>query len=293
VSSEWWKPEFVVPPSGGADQKPPKGETTSPPLTTHYSPAQLLLGLFITWQLVFLFLANFLPFVPHGHEEFDELIDDVNLHGRATTIEPVQQAIEDVAWVSDRWMEATGQLQGWSLFAPSFPPQAGFVAVRFGWSDGSQEVVKSRFERNPMRYCRPPGTHGRLFNYESRFIILPAYWPEARLGASWWPWEMEWREAITHRVQMQWKSMRAYLRWRRDQYLKGHPESPPPTEAVLMIDLYLTPGPREQPWAPKGPFVRALARWRPDVQPPAGRLPIEVCVDPGKETFEWISERGE
>jgi hypothetical protein len=252
-----------------------------------------LLGLFISWQLLFLFLSNFLPFVPHGHEEYDELIDDVNLHGRVTQVEPIQETIETISRVTDRYMEATGQLQGWSLFAPTFPPQAGFVSVRFGWSDGSTDVVKSRFEPDPLHYFRPPGTYGRLFNYESRFVILPAYWPESRLGTAWWPWEMEWSEAVSRRVQMQWKSMRAYLRWQSDRYRKEHPDVLHPTEAVLMINLYLTPLPHEHPWNPKGPDRRPLARWRPEVSPSAGYLPVEVCIDPAKEIFQWIPERGE
>jgi len=252
---------------------------------------RLLLGLFITWQLIFLFLSNFLPFVPHGREEHDELIDDVNLHGRVTSVEPIQDGIETLARITDRWMEATGQLQGWSLFAPTFPPQAGFVAVKFDWTSGPKKVVQSPFEPNPLHYFRPPGTYGRRFNYESRFVILPAYWPEDRLKPCWWPWEMDWREAITRRVQMQWKSMRAYLRWQRDRYAKEHP--PPPTEVILTVNLYLTPRPHQEPWKPEGPFMRPLARWRPEVEPPAGCLPVEACTDPAKGVFEWIPERGE
>jgi hypothetical protein len=255
------------------------------------SLARVFLGVFVTWQLLFLFLANFLPLVPHGREESDELIDDVNLHGQTTQVKPVQDAIEGIACVTDRWMEATGQLQGWSLFAPTFPPQAGFVSVKFGWNDGSKDALQSRFEPDPLHYLRLPGTYGRQFNYESRFVILPAYWPEARLGRSWWPWEKEWSEAITRRVQVQWKSMRAYLRWRHDRYMKEHPEAPPPTEAVLIIDLYLTPLPVQHPWNPQGPWPRPLARWRPDVTPPPGQLPVEACIDPAKETFMWIPQQ--
>jgi hypothetical protein len=252
------------------------------------SLARVLFGVFVIWQLLFLFLSNFLPFVPHGREQYDELIDDVNLHGQVTQVRPVQDAIEDVACITDRWMEATGQLQGWSLFAPTFPPQAGFVSVRFGWPDGSHDVVKSRFEPDPLHYVRLPGTYGRQFNYESRFVILPAYWPEARLGLSWWPWESEWSEAVTRRVHVQWKSMRAYLRWCRDRYMKEHPGTLPPAEAALVVDLYLTPLPDQHPWNPRGPFSRPIARWRPEATPPDGYLPIEVCSDPQKEIFGWI-----
>jgi hypothetical protein len=266
------------------------------PLTTHHSPLtnakRILLGLFVIWQLLFLFMSNVLPLIPHGRQEHDELTDDINLHGQATSIEPVQRIIEGVSGVSDRWMEATGQLQGWSLFAPIFPPQAGFVAVEFRWQDGSHDLVKSRFEpADPLRYSRPPGTYERLFNYESRFVILPAFWPESKLGPDGRPWELEWAEAITERVRVQWKSMRAYLRWQRDRYMREHPNLPPPEEAILLVDLYITPGPEDRPWAPKGPVSRHLARWQLEVSPPPGFLPIEVCTDPAKEHFEWLPVR--
>jgi hypothetical protein len=249
-----------------------------------------LLGLFVIWQLLFLFLSNVLLLVPHGKPEFDEITDDLAVHGQATSVLPVQEGIEAIATVSDRWMEATGQLQGWPLFGPNFPPQAGFVAVQFRWDDGASIMVKSPFEpQDPLHYFRSPGTSALLYNYEMRFVFMPVYWPEARMGPSWWPWEKEWREAITRRVQVQWKSMRAYLRWQRNRYVSDHPDLPPPTEAILLFDSYLIPRPAEQPWNPKGPFQRPLARWRPGIEPPPGRLPIEVCTDPAKETFEWIS----
>jgi hypothetical protein len=262
-------------------------------LTTHHSPLtnskRILLGLFVIWQLLFLFTSNVLPLVPHGKQELDELTDDISLHGHSTSIEPIQQAIEGISLVSDRWMEATGQLQGWSLFAPTFPPQGGFVAVQFRWNDGSSEVLKSSFEPpDPAHYFRPPGTYGRLFNYESRFVILPDFWPAAMLGPEGGPGGLEWREAITRRVRVQWKSIRAYLRWQRDRYVNEHPKGPPPMEVILVVDLYETPGPNEQPWKPKGPFARPLARWRPEVSPPQGYLPLEVCTDPAQEHFEWI-----
>src|SRR5207249_2880892 len=130
---------------------------------------QILLGLFVTWQLLFLFLSNFLPFVPHGHEERDELIDDINLHGRVSQVEPIQDAIETLARITDRWMEATGQLQCLSLFAPALPLQAGLISVTFPWSDSATDVVNSRFEPDPQHYFRLTGTYGRPFNYESRF----------------------------------------------------------------------------------------------------------------------------
>jgi hypothetical protein len=249
-----------------------------------------LLGLFVIWQLLFLFMSNVLPLIPHGRHEHDELTDDINLHGQTTSIEPVQRIIEGVSGVSDRWMEATGQLQGWSLFAPTFPDQGGFVAVQFRWDNGTREVVKSRFEPDdPQHFFRSPSTYDRLFNYESRFLILPNFWVEGQHGPTGGAWESEWREAITQRVQVQWKSMRAYLRWQLDRFLKEHPRQPPPTEVILIVNLYRTPDPLKPLWKLDGPNPRPLARWRPNAEPSPGTLPIEVCTNPAREHFEWIA----
>jgi hypothetical protein len=239
---------------------------------------------------MFLFISNLLPLIPHGKQEFDELPDDISLHGQVTSIQPIQNTIEGIAWVSDRWMEATGQLQGWSLFAPTIPFQGGFVAVEFRWDNGKSDKVASRFEpRDPNHFGNWPGTYERLFNYESRFVILPNFWPEAKLGPAGGRWDLEWRDAITQRVQVQWKSIRAYLRWQRDRYIKDHPDLAPPTEAILSVHLYRTPDPLKPPWKPDGPDPRPLARWRPNVESPPGILPIQVCTNPAKEHFDWVS----
>lgn len=260
--------------------------------STWQGAQRVLLGFFVIWQLLFLFSSNLLPLIPHGEPEFDELSDDISLHGQATSIKPIQQAIEGVSLVSDRWMEATGQLQGWSLFAPIFPPQAGFVAVEFQWKDGSRDLVHSRFKpADPLQYCRLPGTDGRLFNYESRFVILPVFWPKSKLGPDGGPWDLEWSAAITERARVQWKSMHAYIRWQIQRYMKDHPGVHPPAEVIMLVELYVTPGLGDQPWAPQGPVARPLARWRLEVSPPPGFLPMEVCTDPAKEHFEWLPVR--
>jgi hypothetical protein len=243
---------------------------------------QFLLGVFVVWQLFFLLMSNFLPFVPHGKEEHDELTDDLTLHGQATKVEPLQSAIEGLALVTDRWLEVTGQLQGWSLFAPTFPPQAGFVSVELRWNNVNapdREILSSRFEpQDPLHYFRIPDSDGRLFNFESRLCILPNYKTQQTVAED----PEGWKEAITDRVRAQWKSIRAYLRWRCRDHV------PPPEEMILVIHLYETPEPYEKPWKPAGPFARPLARWRPGVEPTVGCLPVEVCTDPAARRFEWI-----
>jgi hypothetical protein len=242
---------------------------------------QFLLGVFVVWQLFFLFMSNFLPLIPHGKEEHDELTDDLVLHRQAPSVPPGQNAIEGLAMVTDRWLEVTGQLQGWSLFAPTFPPQAGFVVVELRWNDGKSPVsLSSRFEpEDPLHYFRFPDFDGRLFNFESRLCILPNY--KTRQAVSEDP--EGWKKLITERVRTQWKSIRAYLRWRcRDQVS-------PPDEMILVIHLYETPEPHEKLWIPAGPHERVLARWRPGVEPPPGCLRVEVCTDPISRRFEWIA----
>jgi hypothetical protein len=103
--------------------------------------ARLLLGLFIIWQIVFLFFANILSLLGGVRESWRD-----------------QPAVEEAApaWIrgKDRaagtekaltrltnfWSELTGQPQNWSLFAPSVTSVIPFVAVECCWEDDPSSV---------------------------------------------------------------------------------------------------------------------------------------------------------
>src|SRR5215218_69019 len=81
-------------------------------------------GLFATWQLIYLPAANLIDFVPrrpHG-PELEPIRDIYQERGQFTKVEPLQRAAEWTGDVLDFWSEASGQEQGWPLFAQGMPP---------------------------------------------------------------------------------------------------------------------------------------------------------------------------
>src|SRR5207249_11997774 len=97
------------------------------------SLAAVLLGLFICVELLYLPLANLLKLVPlRKPAPRGELMDDPQI--RATSDRPAWLCPLDVVGTAcDRWGELTGQLQGWSLFAPYFGRVGSLPVVRLVW----------------------------------------------------------------------------------------------------------------------------------------------------------------
>src|SRR5437764_15333300 len=120
------------------------------------SPARRALavgvGLFALWQLVFLPAANLIDFIPRrpGPHDTDPVMDAYQERGTFTTVEPLQRSVEVAGDVLDFWSEATGQDQGWSLFAPGSPPHSLFQSVELRFADGEVVEVRSRFEPNDL-----------------------------------------------------------------------------------------------------------------------------------------------
>src|SRR5205807_9858579 len=86
--------------------------------------AQVILGLFISWQLLFMPAANYLAFFPHGQVEEGELSDSRSAPDQARAGSAVQRAINLAAGITDTWSFLTGQVQAWWLFAPDVPRPA-------------------------------------------------------------------------------------------------------------------------------------------------------------------------
>jgi hypothetical protein len=251
------------------------------------SIAQVVLGLFVVWQLLFLGVANILPLIPHGEPEEGELSDSRSMP--AETRGPNQDIIDRVAKVSDRWAAMTGQVQAWWLFAPDFPRQASFPLVELRWhNDRSIAPIRLHSPQEPTdphEYLRLPGSMDRFFHYEVRLGLIYLNWD----GKSVKDEPEAWRQVVTERVRRQWKSIRAYLRWRLSEYQRQYPYVPTPDEMILSIRLYRTPEPGASLPAHIEPLEQPLARWRPGVVQ-TGCLPIEVC-DPVTRQFISLSEK--
>jgi hypothetical protein len=109
--------------------------------------AQVFLGLFVLWQLFFLFSANLLSLVNEVRTDQNE--DDTNkvlprdwkavinrlLPGWLDQNGHVHDGLEVLKGVTERWQEFTGQPQHWQLFAPTITRDITFVAVELRWDE--------------------------------------------------------------------------------------------------------------------------------------------------------------
>jgi hypothetical protein len=256
------------------------------------SIAQVLLGLFVVWQLLFLFAANLVAFVPHGEPEEGEL-SDTRVIPAPKNAGPVQESINLVGAITHDWEQLTGQVQVWSLFAPEVPDQAPFAMVELRWDDPRGPAdhltvptpyapvrLRSYFEPEDLRnYFRIPSSFDRLFHYEVRLGLIYVKWNEQSLHEI----PETWRSVIEDRVRRQWRSIRAFLRLRSNQFLQQHPELPPPRQVLLIIRLYRAPGYGQDPVSWSGPYDLPLARWLPESDS-SDSLPVEMC-DPVTGVF--------
>jgi hypothetical protein len=282
--------------------------------------AQVLLGLFISWQLLFLPAANYLAFLPHGQADEGELSDSRSAPRQADASGAVQNAIDFAAGITDAWSHLTGQAQAWWLFAPEVPRSATFPIVELRWDDDSESVACKAslaaplaatngvasavlcFDfrqvpalqpvrlhtvlepKDPRHYFRPQSSFDRLFHYEIRLGLIVSNWNEQTLGET----PEFWRKAFKERVRRQWRSIRAYFRWYVQHFQQENPELPPPKQVILSIRIYQIPGPGKasEVWPP--PWEQPLARWRPDAPAESGNLPIEA-FDPVARRFVTLN----
>ena len=239
----------------------------------HATLWQRLVGLFVAWQLIFLVASNGLIFLPLAEAEQGELTDS---RGPMPGETPDHRLdfVKTINLSLQTYAHATGQIQAWWLFAPTFPPDATFTLVTLHWNDGQFADVDLHSDQEPQDpkfYVRLPGSNDRLFHYEMRLGLVGAFLDEKLLQEK----PDEWTDLFKERVGRQWKSMRAYLRWRTESYLKAHPELPMPDVVTLSLRAYRTPEPGKLPpeWTP--PLQQPLARWIPAWNERPDRLPVE------------------
>lgn len=222
---------------------------------------QVVLGLFIIGQLIFLPMANLCglfqwaqPKLVENHQPLHVVHEITSQHGRMT-----------------------GQVQNWRLFAPEVPTKAAFLTVELRWlgPPPRAERLPSFFEPNdPFHYLHGPGSGDRLFHYENRLSWPFMAWDRESVAQR----PEEWQQYLADDVRRQGLALRAYLRWRMMQYQQEHPGTPLPDEAILRVRLYPTraPGQEVSPDCVEMP----LARWSP-VQDGSCALPevIGSCLE--------------
>lgn len=244
--------------------------------------AQVFLGLFILWQLFFLTTANGLKMLDSLRPQLkDQVFAERIAPGWANEKGHLHDAAEVLTGLTKRWSEVTGQPQNWSLFSPNVAEYMPFVAVEFRWEDSSGQslhppllLLSDNEPTDPRSFFRIG--QARLRKYESYLDVVLKTNDKP-------PDEVAdlWRERIEERVRKDWDAMHAYLRWRLRVFQSRYPELPPPRQVLLLVRQYRVPAPDAAP----NPWMwetlldlqpQPLARWQPDMAPPAGSRPIEV-----------------
>jgi hypothetical protein len=229
-------------------------------------------GLFASWQLVFLPAANLIHFVPlrPADSENGPGAAQYQKVGRFTSAEPLQRAADGAGTVLDFWSGASGQEQGWSLFAPGTPPYSVFLAAEFHFADGTSEAVRSEFEpadrRNPPP--RAPLLTNRPFNNEEQLIYAVLFLPPEEVAGLYAPPEgvaglREYYRELPAAARANRAAARAWLAWKAKQFAESHPERGTPTAVVLKHRYIPTPRPGEPADWTRPAAERPFIRWRP------------------------------
>jgi hypothetical protein len=259
---------------------------------------QVVLGLFVCWQLFYLPASNYLGMLPHGAPEEGELSDSRCISGPEGGGGPIQHAVDFAAEVTTAWAQLSGQQQAWWLFAPGFPGQATFPEVELRWDNPASGTKGSKWTTyppvrlqstiepvDPQNYVHLPGSFDRLFHYEVRLGLVYLNWDQQSFHEQPEPW----RQLLADRVRRQWRSMRAYLNWRVLQFSQEHGELPLPAQAILLIRIYRTPALGEDLLVRQDPVEQPLARWQPQSPSVDGYLPVEA-YDPVSRDFVRVKQ---
>jgi hypothetical protein len=255
--------------------------------------AQVLLGGFIIWQVIFLVVANVVVLFPHGQPDEGEVTDLRRTPETPGSGGLAQTVVNGVADLTDEWTFLTGQVQAWWLFAPDFPTQSAFPTVELRWDGSSESRPPVRLysvlePENPQSYFRPPGSRDRQFHYEMRLGLIPVVWDEELIAR----YPDIWRQSLQTHVRRQCKSMCAYLDWRVEQYRHEHPDVPAPTEVILLFRVYVTPNSDQQQIAWHGPIEQPVARWQRCMVPSPRYLPLQ-WYDPAVRQFVDLPQHAE
>src|SRR5262245_35362448 len=243
-----------------------------------------LLGAFICLELVYLPTANALKLVPlHKPIPRGELLDDPQFRAAAARSDWLTP-LDALGSACDRWGELTGQVQGWSLFAPYYGRMASLPVVVLVWRDPPREVrLPSHFSPADAERPggRPPEPRCRLYLYEYRMAVAGWSWDPRPLDAQ----TVTLAENAAAQAGRLHHSIQAYLRWPLDRHRAAHPDDRAPDVVELRAALYPAPDPQTGIRRPGRDLP--IAAWEPGVEPPPGHISLKI-FEPGTGRLVWL-----
>jgi hypothetical protein len=235
------------------------------------STGQVLLGLFIVTNIGALLIMNGLGFVKDLGWMMAEDSPALMVVNRLSFDLPRDEgpALETYK-LARRWGEVTAQCQSWCLFAPWVAEHWTFAELEVRWDDRLPGRPPAAGARQPLLllndgYPDDLTDYFRLGNsrfrkYENNVIVRVYRYPDEPEEDA----RLRWARAIRARFREQTDTIQAYLGWRWRKLRDKMPDLPEPRQIILLSRGYRTPPPGREPWMWEGPFITAVARWRPE-----------------------------
>lgn len=258
--------------------------------------AQVVLGLFICWQLWFLVSQNVLSWLTHaqtyvavssGTEPTQTETAVEYLAPGFTRDEGDGQVLSAAKWVAETnkpWAQLTGQLQMWGLFTGRYSRDCVFPAIIARWTDedpgeipwlGEEEFdwkrllekgdapIEPRLILTPHEpseltsYFRWRQMRMRRFENALHFVLVPEEGQTSEERAE------AWEKSIRKHLGKHGWLFTTYLNVKRKEFESEWEGLPPPKQLILLLRrVHATPAEEAPPhWS--GPFVVPLLLWKP------------------------------
>lgn len=295
------KRDAIKPASTGITDQVSRRPAPGAPVVGHAAPlprgpstAQVLLGLFILWQLFFLFTSNLFSVATtiRDDEDYQKALPpdsiavmEQSLPGWLEKKGHLHHVSDHLIKITDHWGELLAQVQAWSLFAPEISSENTFVGVELRWEDPDEEednkpkavphpkeFLRSHNEPENLRKFFRLGKF-RLRKYESNLdVVLRILDKETPKEAA-----ERWAERIKKKVNKEWDTIPAYLKMRYEEFRKDHPELQPPKQVILVVRRYKIPKPDKfsETW------------YEPPHQVPIARCRLSVVEKGNQDEIKW------
>jgi hypothetical protein len=192
-----------------------------------------VIALFVSWQMFFLIVRNPLDF---WYTPIKGWCEEKKIwHGVKEVLDPVDDATR-------HYGNFAGIDQNWSMFVPPMARSASFLAARVEFTDGTEDLLRSDNEPDPLGYFRFGGWRQRKLE---DYLVYKT--PEELPGNDELPlWS-------------------AYARWSIKRWRERWPDDPRiPARVVLLRRVISFPEPSEDPSVYEEPAAYTVGVFHPD-----------------------------
>lgn len=192
-------------------------------------PRSLLLTAFVIGQIAFMLVANGLQWIPREPlQDRGDYVISFQKEGRAVEISVIQNGINALGHMVDRYAELTGQAQAWKMFSSSLPERTLSPVVELSGSGSTRRIESPyRIQSIPFRW---PTLTAREHHRQFQSVML--LWERTPERMTLFPDG----DYETHRILVNARrlTIEAFLRTRAQQSSRAFPEAGSPDSATLI-----------------------------------------------------------